>query len=147
MDNLRYRLIGFGFTWMALWALIGSLMGYRLQEELVAGQHIWLDSLQRNLLRSTHAHMNSMAMVSIASGLAMPLLRRTLSVRKLAALSIALPLSIIVFGCGMVLETLWPPAAGNPSSGGIVTALGGSVFIIVMLALGVAALRAAFTKA
>jgi hypothetical protein len=140
MHHLRCRLIAFGFLWMALWAVFGSLLGYRLQEEIIAGQSNWVDSLERSLMRSAHAHMNSMALVAIVTGLVLPIVGRTLSARTLGVVSLALPGSIAVFGAGLVWEAFAPPQAGVSSMGSIVAALGGSVFIIIVFCVGVATL-------
>ena len=145
MHLIRCRLVAFGFVWIALWALMGSLMGYRLQEEIVAGGSPWLTSLTRDLLRSTHAHMNSMALLCIITGVALPLVARTLSARALALAASALPASIVVFGAGMLWEALSPPGPGAPAAGGSLAALGGSVFILVTIFFGIAAWRAGRT--
>lgn len=143
MHQMRCRLVAFGFAWMALWALMGSLLGYRLQEELTLDASPWLTSLTRELLRSTHAHMNAMSMVCMILGLALPLLARSVAPQWLARAAALLPLSVITFGAGLLWEALVPPTRGAPSPGGLVAALGGSCFILVTLFFGVAFWRAA----
>jgi hypothetical protein len=144
--KLRATLIGFGFLWISLWAIAGSLMGYKINEEIVAGQIEWLSSLQRTLLRSTHAHMNTMALLSICAGLAAPFLSRELGEKLTVKLGLGLIVCIVVFGSGMALEVIFPPSQGHFSNGAIVTALGGSGFILINLIFGIASVRSVFSK-
>ena len=146
VHKLRATLIGFGFLWISFWAILGSLMGYKINEEIVAGQTEWLSSVQRDLLRSTHAHMNTMAILCIATGLSLPFFCRALGLGLALRVCLALPISVVVFGCGMGLEALLPSAQGNFSEAMFVTALGGSAFILICLVLGVAALKSVSLK-
>lgn len=139
--QLRMRLIGFGLIWMAIWAIFGSLLAFRIQQEMVSGQDSWLLSIERELLRSAHSHMNAMGMLCALIGLALPLFERILSRLWIRRLTIILPLSIVFFGIGLLGEALYPPAPGSPPLAAAITGLGGSVFIFVLLILGVNALR------
>lgn len=135
----RLRLIAFGFIWMALWAMGGSLLGMRIQMELVAGQESWLNSLQRDLFRSAHAHMNALSLLCIVTGLCIPVLARVMSRRVFKWTLFALPLSIVVFGLGLTLEALAPAAEGRFSAAALLTGTGGSVLIAVLMVFGGAA--------
>jgi hypothetical protein len=143
MHRIRCWLLAFGFVWMALWALAGSLLGYRLQEDLLAGGTPWLESLTRELLRSTHAHMNAMSMVCMIVGLACPMLARAVPFSWIKGTAAALPACIVLFGLGLTLEAMDPPRPGHLSLGALLAAFGGSVFIGVTLFLGAAFVRAA----
>lgn len=135
----RLRLIAFGFIWMALWAMGGSLLGMRIQRELVAGQEAWLNSVQRDLFRSAHAHMNALSLLCIVTGLCIPVLARVMTRRVFTWTLAALPLSIVVFGLGLTLEALAPPTKGNFSAASLLTGTGGSVLIGVLMVFGAAA--------
>jgi hypothetical protein len=135
----RLRLMGFGFIWMAVWAMAGSLLGMRIQREILAGQESWLNSVQRDLLRSAHAHMNSLSILCIVTGLCVPVLARTVPPRVLKFTLPALPLSVIAFGVGLTLEAMTPPSKGSISVGAFITGTGGSVLIAVLMVFGAAA--------
>lgn len=130
MPKIARTLVGFGFLWMSLWATFGALIGARLNRAILTDDHAWRESLQREVLRSAHAHMNIMSLALIALGLSYVAARRRASERTLVATALSALVSTVVFGCGMVLESFFPTQRGHIPWAAGVTACGGVVYLL-----------------
>jgi hypothetical protein len=129
LQQLQNKLISFAFFWFGLWCVVGSLLGARINRALLHNQVDWISSLQRELLRSAHAHMNTMAIIIALVGLSVPKLARSSKLGLLTKLSILFPVSTIFFGVGIVGEAFYPTTIHGYSLYTIPSALGGCTFI------------------
>lgn len=136
MPRFSRFLIGFGFAWMALWAIFGSLLGARINAAILAGEDAYVQSWARTLFRTAHAHMNSMAMAVVLIGLTFVPARRLASQRTLIRAAGASVVGMVVFGCGMTLEAFFPPARGAISWAAAMSAVGGIAYILAVGAWG-----------
>lgn len=130
MPKIARTLVGFGFLWMSAWATFGALLGARLNQALLTDDTTWLKSVNRELFRSAHAHMNGMALVLVAVGLSYTAARRRASERTLQFCSISIWGATIVFGLGLTLEAFFPPARGVVPWASALTAVGGVVHLL-----------------
>lgn len=134
-------LVSFGFLWIALWATFGSLLGARLNEALRVRDDVWIASLQRELLRTAHAHMNSLAYGLILMGVTYVAARRQVSERATLRASGAALLGTVVFGVGLVGEAFSPSAHEGFAPFAFVSAAGGLAIIFSFGAWGLYFLR------
>lgn len=132
MPKIARTLVGFGFIWISAWATFGALLGARLNQAIINEDKIWLESLQRSLLRSAHAHMNSMALALIALGLSYMAARRRASERTLVLGAVGALGGTIVFGAGLLLEAFFPPTRGQIPWASALTAIGGVVHLLAI---------------
>lgn len=132
MNRLSRFLVGFGFFWFTVWSVIGSLIGARLNTTAASIDTAWLASWERMLLRTAHAHMNTMAIVLVLMGLSLRHMLRTVTAPWLTRISLVAVASVVVFGCGLVLEAFNPPGPGHIPLTTAITALGGIGFICCM---------------
>lgn len=130
MPKIARTLVGFGFLWMSTWATFGALLGARLNQAILNEDSLWLNGLQRSLLRSAHAHMNGMSLALIALGLSYMAARRRASERTLVVCSLSALVGTVVFGTGMVLESFFLPTRGEIPWAGAITAVGGIVHLL-----------------
>ena len=130
MPKIARTLVGFGFLWMSLWATFGALLGARLNRALMTEDAGWIESLQRSVLRSAHAHMNIMSLALIAIGLTYVSARRRASERTIVSTALSALASTIVFGSGLLLEAFFPPQRGSIPWASALTAAGGVVYIL-----------------
>jgi hypothetical protein len=144
--RLSRFLIGTGFSWMMFWSIAGSLIGARINLVASSAETTWLQSWERTLLRTAHAHMNLMSITLILMGLtyvqALGLGGQKL-VSKTCAFACA---SLPIFGLGLVLEAYFPPQSGSVSLVTAVTALGGIVYILCIAIWGALFLFGAMRK-
>lgn len=132
MPKIARTLVGFGFLWMSTWATFGALLGARLNQAILNEETPWLNSLQRSLLRSAHAHMNGMALALIALGLSYMAARRRASERTLITCSLGALFGTVVFGGGLLLEAFFPPTRGQIPWASALTAVGGVVHLLAI---------------
>lgn len=132
MPKIARTLVGFGFLWMAAWAMFGALLGARLNQALLTEDATWLDGLQRTLFRTAHAHMNSMSLTLIAMGLSYLAARRRAPEKTLTLCCLSALVGTVVFGAGLLLEAFFPPTRGVIPWASAVSALGGVVHILAL---------------
>lgn len=132
MPKIARTLVGFGFLWMAAWAMFGALLGARLNQALLTEDATWLDGLQRTLFRTAHAHMNSMSLTLIAMGLSYLAARRRAPEKTLTLCCLSTLVGTVVFGAGLLLEAFFPPTRGVIPWASAVSALGGVVHILAL---------------
>lgn len=101
----------------------------------------WLSSLNRDIFRSAHAHMNSLGILTIALGLCLPVLRHGASESTLGRLCLTYVTSVVMFGIGLLLEGFVPTQEGSLSPAALIAAAGGSLLILCMISFGVIALK------
>ncbi|APJ02822.1 hypothetical protein [Silvanigrella aquatica] len=133
MQKFKMMVIGLGFFWIFTWCIFGSILGSQL--EALSPSFIEPSSYmvwQRTLLRSAHAHMNSMGITTILIGLSLIYIRGTISDRKLKGIVIFNLVSIPIFGTGIVLEAFFPTVIGKFSLVTSLSAFGGIVYILTM---------------
>lgn len=133
MQKLRNLFIGAGFFWIFTWSIVGSILGVRIN--LLAQREVKESALmlwEKSVLASAHAHMNVMGITTILIGMSMVFIAtrfRETWIKSVAGANLA---SVPLFGLGLCLEALYPPANGMmPWCAGI-TALGGIVYMVTM---------------
>ena len=130
MSAFSRFLIGFGFVWMTLWAIVGSLLGAKINAAIMAGDNTWIASIERSLFRTAHAHMNSMAVVVVLLGLTFVPAQHFASRKTLVRAAAAAVVGVVVFGLGLSLEAFFPPQRGELAWPAAVSALGGIAYIL-----------------
>lgn len=134
MNKFGKFLIGFGFLWLALWGLFGSLLGVQVTNVATSISTEWLSSWERVLLRTAHSHMNSMAIVIILMGVVIrPMGHKTFVLARFAALTL---LSVIVFGGGLVYEAFAFAEGPQWSVATALVGLGATGYIVGTIAFG-----------
>lgn len=128
--NWSRILLGAGFSWIAVWAIFGSLLGAKINSVIVSVDLAWLNSWGRTLLRSAHAHMNGMGITLVLVGLAIPKLQEIVSSYFIKWISLLLLVSIPVFGFGLCFEAFVTPEVGKLRWISVVTALGAVGYIL-----------------
>lgn len=120
---------------MLFWAVIGGLLGAKINATMLAAETSWLQSLNRTLLRSAHAHMNAMGLSLVVLGLCVPAALRLCSLKTGERLSAAAVVGVVLFGVGMLCEAyvpihdaLWPA---------IVTVIGGFFYMVALTGVSV----------
>jgi hypothetical protein len=136
MPRIARFLVASGFLWIALWAVMGSLLGARINLGIAQGDEIWLGSLQRELLRTAHAHMNTLSYGAILMGLSWVAARRCVSERALLRAAWGVLVGIPLFGLGLTLEAFWPTQRGDFAPVALLTAAGGTCVIFSFAAWG-----------
>jgi hypothetical protein len=131
LQKLRLIIIGIGFFWIFSWSVFGSLLGAYIENLILTGiepsaSMMW----QRTLLRSAHAHMNSMGITIILVGLTLPILHSLISEKKIKILVTLNLASIPLFGFGIILQAFYPPSVGNFSLTTLISAVGGVLYLI-----------------
>jgi hypothetical protein len=127
MKQMQRLFFTAGFAWMALWAIFGSLIGAKINLSLFSNDSDYLNGIQRELYRSAHAHMNLFSLVWMAMGLTLPWVYQKNLHRFLARFQFSQILGGILFGAGLLLESLFPVQKGQDSYVIGITALGGSL--------------------
>ena len=102
LQKYKLFLIGIGFFWIFSWCIFGSILGAEvklLNSTAVTPSEfmIW----QRTLLRSAHAHMNSMGITTILIGLSIPHIKNMISEKKIKMIILTNLVSIPIFGFGI----------------------------------------------
>jgi hypothetical protein len=133
MRKIQNRLISFSFFWISLWAIVGSLLGAKINHSLLHSNETYIQSLQRDLLRSAHAHMNLMAILVVLVALTLPKIVSQVSGSFAVKIAVALPLSVVVFGAGLVGEAFVPTTVNGISLFVVPTAIGGTIFLACTL--------------
>ncbi len=133
LQKFKMIVIGLGFFWIFTWCIFGSILAAQietLRSSLVEPSEymIW----QRTLLRSAHAHMNSMGITTILIGLSIEHIKEALTDKKLKIIIILNLISIPVFGLGVILEGFFPVIIGKFSLVTVLSAIGGIIYIITM---------------
>lgn len=130
MRSFSRFLIGFGFVWMTLWAIFGSLLGAKINASLLSEDTTWLGSVQRDLFRTAHAHMNSMASVMILMGLTAISAKHFASQQVIVRICLLALFGMVFFGVGLTLEAFIPASRGVVPWPVVVSALGGIVYLL-----------------
>ena len=141
MPRMARILVSFGFLWISLWATFGSLLGARLNDALRRQDDVWVASLQRELLRTAHAHMNSLSYGLILMGVTYVAARREVSEQATLRAAWAALLGTVVFGLGLVGEAFSPSARDGFAPMAFVSAAGGLAIIFSFGAWGLFFLR------
>lgn len=135
LNRLSRFLIGFGFFWMLFWAVIGGLLAAKINATMLAAETSWLQSLNRTLLRSAHAHMNAMGLSLVVMGLCVPAALRLCSLKtgeRLAALAVV---GVVLFGTGLMCEAYFPIQQGIWPA--LITVIGGFFYMISLSGLSI----------
>lgn len=143
LARARFLLLGMGFGWMLLWSLLGALQAFDIHEAATSVDPEWLQGWERELLRSAHAHMNSMAMWLVLQGLSLPLLARQLPPAWIGPCCAISVLSLPLFGAGLVLQSRQVPRVGEFYWQALVSGAGAFLFYAVLLVWSAASLLAA----
>lgn len=123
--------IGFGFFWIFAWCIFGSILGVQIEQlTLSLGEFSGQMQRQRELLKSAHAHMNSMGITTILVGLSIRYIESLLSRKKIKIIVIFNLASIPIFGLGIVCEAFLPAVASKITFTTAISALGGIIYII-----------------
>lgn len=141
MNRLSRFLIGFGFFWMLFWAVIGGLLGAKINATMLAAETSWLQSLNRTLLRSAHAHMNAMGLSLVVMGLCVPAALRLCSLKTGQRLGGAAVVGVALFGIGMMCEAYFPIQEGIWPA--LITVVGGFFYMVALTGLSVVFLSGA----
>jgi hypothetical protein len=133
LQKYKLFLIGIGFFWIFSWCIFGSILGAQvklLNSTAVTPSEfmIW----QRTLLRSAHAHMNSMGITTILIGLSIPHIKNMISEKKIKIIILTNLVSIPIFGFGIILEAFFPDIIGKISLISAISAIGGIFYILTM---------------
>lgn len=133
--RLSRFLIGIGFFWMLFWTVIGGLLGAKINATIIASETSWLESLNRTLLRSAHAHMNTMGMSLILMGLCANNALKICSLKTTQWLAGVSLVGVFLFGLGLICEAYVSVIDGNiwPS---LVTILGGFLYMLGLAGWG-----------
>jgi len=136
-------LVSAGFLWITLWAVVGSLLGARINRALSMNDTIYVQGLQRELMRTAHAHMNSLSYGIILMGLTWVPARRYASERTLILAAWSAVAGTAIFGLGMVLEAFYPTVHDMLSPATAFSALGGLGVMFAFGTWGIVFLRGA----
>ncbi|MBX9704219.1 MAG: hypothetical protein K2X39_08710 [Silvanigrellaceae bacterium] len=112
MRKLNRLMIGFGFAWITFWSVFGTLLGAQKHARFQIGDSQWIDSWQNQLLRSAHAHMNSMGMTIILMGLSLSYLISKVPNRVILICGLGNIISVVLFGVSIVIESYFTPSVG-----------------------------------
>lgn len=131
LQKFKMIVIGLGFFWIFTWCIFGSILAAQietLRSSLIepSSYMVW----QRTLLRSAHAHMNSMGITTILIGLSIDHIKDALSEKKLKIMITINLISIPIFGLGIILEGFFPIIIGKFSLVTALSAIGGIIYII-----------------
>ena len=129
MPRFGKLLVSAGFLWMSLWAVIGSLMGAKINSSLFHADEVWLGSLQRELFRTAHSHMNTMSYAIILMGVTSGYALKIKGEKFCSRVGFAAFLGMVLFGVGLLLEAFFPTERQNFSPIVLLTALGGTALI------------------
>ena len=143
MPRMARILICSGFLWIALWATVGSLLGARINQALLTQDTAWIASLQRELLRTAHAHMNTMSYGLILMGVTYVAARREVSEKATRMAALAALFGTVLFGAGLVGEAFSPTTSEGVSAATALSVVGGLGVILSFGAWGVYFLRSA----
>ncbi len=131
MQKYKYLLIGLGFFWIVAWSIFGSILAVQIQQLILSQvQESEAMVVQRTLLKSTHAHMNTMGLSAVLVGLSLNSIAPYFSVRLLKALIFLFISSIPLFGLGLLFEAFLPNELGKISIPTSLSALGGGIYIL-----------------
>lgn len=133
LQKFKMIVIGLGFFWIFTWCIFGSILGSQiktLHSSLIEPTEymIW----QRTLLRSAHAHMNSMGITTILIGLSIGYIREILTEKKIKTIVTLNLIAIPIFGLGIILEGFFPTIIGKFSLITSFSAVGGIIYILTM---------------
>ena len=133
LQKFKMIVIGLGFFWIFSWCIFGSILGAQIETLSASlfepsGYMVW----QRTLLRSAHAHMNSMGITTILIGLSIAHIRSAISEKKIKTIIILNLVSIPTFGLGIILEAFFPVIIGKFSLVTTLSAIGGIFYILTM---------------
>jgi hypothetical protein len=126
VPRLGRLMVAVGFLWMCLWAIVGSLLGAKINSSLFTQDQIWLQSVQRELLRTAHAHMNTMSYAIILMGVTLRHALAYQSNKFCNSVAITALISVPIFGAGLVLESFFPTERGSFSPVVLLSGIGGS---------------------
>lgn len=133
LQKYKYLLIGLGFFWMVAWSIFGSLLAVQIQQLGLSEVQATETMLQqRSLLKSAHAHMNTMGLSTILVGLTLPLIIPFFSEKLIKTLIKLYVISIPLFGLGLLLEAFFPNELGKISIPTGISALGGGLYILTL---------------
>jgi hypothetical protein len=133
MNHLRFLLVGFGFMYIFVGSILGSLLGAQLNRIVAAsGSYDALWTWQKQLLSTAHAHLNVMSMTLILMGFSIPMLGGIVSHKWIRRCVGSVLYAVPLFCVGLFCEAFSPPAKGEVSYYTGLTALGGAVYMVVM---------------
>lgn len=118
-----------GFAWIFIWSVLGGLLGAQVNRIAASAETSWLQSWQRMLLRTAHAHMNSMGVILVLMGLVS---LRVASSQNRKILNLALNCALVgipIFGFGLLCEAYNAPTASGMSLAAGITVAGGCLYL------------------
>jgi hypothetical protein len=136
MPKLGRLLVAIGFLWISLWAVVGSLLGAKINWALFHSDQIWLGSTQRELIRAAHAHMNTFAILLVLMGLSSNTAIGIAGIKNCQRIAGAACLGTVTFGLGLVLEAFYPTERGDLSPLVLLTGVGGTFVMAAFAAWG-----------
>ena len=101
MQKIKFFFIGFGFLWIFIWSVIGSIIGVQLA---ATHQPETLFNASKEILVSAHAHMNVMGMTMILYALILNYMFLKMSKQWFMAISACMLFGPIFFGLGLLGE-------------------------------------------
>ena len=147
LQKLKRFLIGSGFFWIFSWSVFGSLIGAKINLILATQANVtWLQSVQRSLLTTAHAHMNNMSVTLILMALSLNLIREFVSEKIIRLICVTNLISIPLFGIGLLFEACYPTTQGSFSSWTVLVAVGGIAYMITILLWSVFFMLGAMAK-
>ena len=123
---------------MGAWGIVGSLIGNRIHAVWVGAEHSWLGSWQHMLMRSAHAHMNTMAILAVVIGLVGAQQRQggTLEAKIFRICCSCYLVGVLLMGIGLVHQAFFEPQNTDLTAGVLCSGLGGFLFIASVLGFG-----------
>ena len=122
-----------GFLGIALGAVFGSLLGAKNHLALSVDNGVWLEGMQRVLLRSAHAHWNSMCITWILFGLTIRNAFCNTQTKLILSVTILAFGGPLLFLMGLLWQSYTSPLLLLPSA---LTAAGGMLYLLSLIIWG-----------
>lgn len=133
MQKYKYLLIGLGFFWIVAWSIFGSILAVQIQQLILSQvQESEAMVIQRTLLKTAHAHMNTMGLSAVLVGLSINSIVPYFPTTVLKVIIYLFISSIPLFGIGLILEAYIPNELGKISLATSLSALGGGLYILTV---------------
>ncbi len=133
MQKYKYLLIGLGFFWIVAWSIFGSILAVQIQQLILSQvQESEAMVIQRTLLKTAHAHMNTMGLSAVLVGLSINSVIPYFPTTLLKVIIYLFISSIPLFGIGLILEAFIPNELGKISLATSLSAIGGGLYILTV---------------